>query len=178
VASYGEGDLERAKLYKLFSALFMQEPTDEMALQIKNMFKMTFDDTTYEIRMDFARLFSITAGHLPPHESLYNYPLADKPRLWGKATEEVQNFYESVGLMIYEEMDLIPDHLSAELFFMNYLIEQGLIDYQMSFFEKHLLSWVPEYCVEIKKHAQTTFYKEVAELLKEFILSDSEEFGI
>lgn len=179
--SYAESyyeELERAKLYKLFSSLFMERPTDEILIQIKDIFGIKFDDTLYEIGMDFTHFFSEPSGHLLPYESLYNYPLGEISRFWGKATEEVQKFYKSAGLMIDEEIDLIPDHLSVELLFMSYLIEQGLIEYQKGFIEKHLFVWVPAYCDEVQKLAKTTFYKEVAVLLREFILIDCEEFGI
>lgn len=175
---YNEEELERARLYKLFSSIFMKEPPDEILIQIKDIFGIKINDTPYGIRLDFTHLFSEPAGHLPPYESLYNYPLWDMSRLWGKATEEVQKFYQSAGLVIDEEIDLVPDHLSVELLFMSYLIEHGFIEKQKGFLERHLLAWVPEYCDEIRKHARTTFYKEVAALLKEFILIDCEEFGI
>lgn len=178
MAFYSGEDVERAKLYKLFSSLFVQEPSDEMLVEIKNIFGMRFNDTLYEIKIDFAHLFSETSGRLLPYESLYNYPLGDKPRLWGKATEEVQKFFRSAGLTIDEEIDIIPDHLSAELLFMSYLVESGLIERQKRFLGEHLLVWIPEYCFEIQRHAQTTFYKEVATLLKELIVSDGEEFQI
>lgn len=178
MAFYGGEDIERAKLYKLFSSLFIQEPRNEIVMELKNMFGMKFNDTPFDIRMDFAHLFSEAAGHLPPYESLHHYPLGQSPKLWGKATEEVQKFFQSVGLTIDEEIDLIPDHLSAELLFMSYLVENGLIEHQKSFLEKHLLAWVPEYCSEIQRNAQTTFYREAAALLRELIVSDGEAFKI
>jgi TorA maturation chaperone TorD len=61
---------------------------------------------------------------------------------------------------------------------MSYLVEHGFIELQKSFLEGHLFTWVSEYCNEVQKHAQTTFYKDVAVLLKEFIFTECEEFGI
>jgi TorA maturation chaperone TorD len=171
-----EDNYERASLYKLFSSLFMQEPTEEVLETLKEIFQMKFDETTDEIGKDFRHLFQKPAGHLAPYESLYSYPLGDRPRLWGKVTEKVQECYRSAGLMIDEEIHVIPDHVSAELLFMSYLIDQGLTDRQKSFIEDHLLTWMPAYCDELQEHARTTFYKEVAEMLKEFLSSDYEEF--
>ena len=48
---------------------------------------------------------------------------------------------------------------------------------QRKFMNEHLLRRVPEYCEEMGKHAATTFYREVAILLREFISSDSEELN-
>ena len=171
-----DDNYERSALYKLFSSLFMQEPPEETLVTMRGMFQMKFEETASEIGKDFRHLFQEPAGHLQPYESLYSYPLGDKPRLWGKVTKEIQERYRSAGLMIDDAIHLIPDHISAELLFMSYLIEQGLTDRQTSFLEDHLLAWIPEYCTELQKHAYTTFYKEVAELLKEFVSSDYEEF--
>ena len=80
-----------------------------------------------------------------------------------------------MGLTIDEEISLIPDHISAELFFMSYLIENRFLKEQKYFMEKHLLQWIPAYCEELNKQASTTFFKEVSMLLKEFIITDYEE---
>ncbi|GAB4416748.1 MAG: molecular chaperone TorD family protein [Thermodesulfovibrionales bacterium] len=170
-------DIERAGLYRLFAGIFMKEPTEEMLVHIKDMFQMRFDDSPQEIQMDFIRIFSGTGEKLAPYESLYNYPLGDRPRLWGKAAEEVLGFYNSTGLTIDEEMPLIPDHISAELLFMSYLIENGLMEHQRRFSEEHLIKWIPEYCEEVSKQAKTTFYKELSGILKDFILYDHENLG-
>jgi len=106
------------------------------------------------------------------YESLHNYPLGDRPRLWGKAAEEVQAFYISAGIVMDEEINLIPDHISAEMPFMSYLIKNGISELQKKFLEDHLVKWIPEYCNELQKYAGTVFYKEIANILKEFILSE------
>jgi TorA maturation chaperone TorD len=174
---YNDEYNERARLYKLFSTLVMKEPSEETLLQIREIFRMKFDETPNEIREDFASIFLRPDLHLSPHESLHNYPLGETPRLWGLATEEVQAFYRSTGLMLDEEADLIPDHLGVELLFMSYLIENDLTDHQKEFMEEHLLPWIPEYCDEVRKHAGTTFYRELAILLKEFVVSDNEQLS-
>lgn len=171
MAIMDEEEIERAELYKLFASLFSHEPPDELIYQFREMFQMRFTEPPQLIRMEFINLLS----RLSPHESLYNYPPHELPRLWGRVTGEVEAFYNSVGLTIDEEISLIPDHISAELFFMSYLIENKLLKEQKSFMEKHLLQWIPNYCDEIEKQASTTFFKEIALLLKEFIITDYEE---
>lgn len=175
---YDDDELERANFYRLFSSLFIRDPADQTLIEIEDIFGLKFHDTANEIRADFTHLFSEPAGHLPPYESLYNYPLWDKPRLWGKATEEVQRFYQLSGIVIDEETDLIPDHISAELLFMSYLIDNGYIEHQKRFLQNHLFAWIPLYCDEVKRQAQTSFYKQIASLLREFIVIECEEFGI
>lgn len=170
---FGNEEAERAALYKLFASVLMREPDEETSMSVKAMLGSEFTETQKEIAEDFRGLFR---DHLRPYESLYNYPLGDRPRLRGRAAEKVQEIYRSAGLVIDEEIDLIPDHLSVELLFMSYLIERGLLDEQKSFLEEHLLQWVPAFCDEIKKHARTTFYREVADMLKELLSSDHDEF--
>lgn len=169
-----EDDMERTELYRLFAGLFLKEPADEALVQFKDIFQMEFNETSFEIGMDFVHLFSGAAKHLPPYESFYNYPFGEKPGKWGKVTKDVRSFYATSGLMIDEEMNLAPDHISAELMFMSYLAENGLTDTQRLFLEEHLLKWIPDYCNEIKKHAATVFYREVSDILKEFLLSERE----
>ncbi len=171
---YGE-EIERARLYRLFSSLFMKEPAEDVLVQLKEMFRMKFEDTPEEIAADFAGLFLSPEMHLSPHESLYNYSIDETPKLWGKATEEVQANYRAAGLMIDEEASLLPDHVGVELLFMSYLVENGLSEQQKPFMEEHLIRWVPDYCDEVEKHAQTTFYRETAALVKEFLISEHEQ---
>ncbi|NTU42488.1 MAG: hypothetical protein HGA78_05455 [Nitrospirales bacterium] len=90
-------------------------------------------------------------------------------------TEEVQEFYRSVGLAMDDEVNLIPDHVSVELLFMSWLIENGLAEQEEAFMEDHLLKWLPLYCDEVRELARTGFYKDIADLLKELILTDYEE---
>lgn len=85
-------EIERGKLYRLFARLFIEEPPDELLLEIKEMFGITAEDLPYEIRLDFTNL------------------LGSSQTLW--------------------------------------------------------------YCDEVQRHAATTFSKEVANFLKEFILSE------
>lgn len=165
-------DEERAELYKLFAGLFIKAPEDGELVQFKDMFQMGFNETPQEIRMDFARLFSDHGARVKPFESIYNYSFGDRPRLWGNATKAVQAFYRSEGLVISEELNPVPDHISLELMFMSYLIEKGLAGQQKEFMEEHMFKWIPDCCDEIASHAVTTFYKEVCGLLKDFITSD------
>jgi TorA maturation chaperone TorD len=59
---------------------------------------------------------------------------------------------------------------------MSYLIENGVLETQKKFLERHLVKWIPEYCDMIENHAGTIFYKEIANILKEFLLSEVEKF--
>src|SRR3990172_10154232 len=116
---YDDENAERAALYRLFRSVFAGEPSEEELVTVKEMFQMKFDETADEIGNDFRSLFREPLLRLLPYESFYNYPLGDRPGLWGKAAYAVQEFYRSAGVMIDEEANLAPDHLSVELLFMN-----------------------------------------------------------
>lgn len=173
----GSEDIERAELYRLFAGFFAKEPDDNMLRHMADVFQMDINELPSEIRADFSQIFASTGNLLMPYESMHIYPFGDSPRLWGRATEEVQKFYNSAGLMIDLQITPAPDHISAELLFMSYLVEQGLADEQKKFMEKHLLQWIPEFCDKVIGYAVTTFCREAAGLLKEFILSEHNLLG-
>lgn len=175
---YLNDDHDLVKFYQLFASLLVQEPDEKTLIEAEEMFATKFNNTSDEIRADFTYLFSDREGLLPPYESLYNYPIWDKPTFGGPVADELQKFYQSAGLVIDEEMNIPADHLSAELLFMSYLIEDDLIELQEDFLEQHLVVWVPEFCDEIKRYARTTFYQQMSDLLKELILDECNEFGI
>jgi TorA maturation chaperone TorD len=171
---YDNQEAERAEIYRLFSALFLKEPSPATIEEFREMFRIKSNESPEEIQRDFADVFLRTDLHPSPYESLYNFSPGDKPGIGGKAARDVQAFYEATGLTLDEEMNLMPDHLSVELLFMSYLIDNARSGEQKDFMEQHLLPWVPAFCDEIKRHASTVFYKEAADLLKEFISSEHE----
>jgi TorA maturation chaperone TorD len=175
---YPNNDHDLVKLYQIFASLFAEEPDEKTLTEAEEMFATKFSNTSEEIRADFTCLFSDREGLLPPYESLYNYPMWDKPKFGGPVADELQKFYHSAGLVIDEETDIPPDHLSAELLFMSYLIEEDLIELQEDFLGQHLTVWVPDFCEEIKRYARTTFYSQMSDLLRGLILDECKEFGI
>lgn len=169
------GDQERAELYRLFAAVFLEEPDEEFLVNLKEAFGMGFDEPEYEIRADFRRLFSGPAPLLRPYESLYNYPFGEQPLTSGSTAHTVSEHYKAAGLLIDEEAGLAPDHLSVELLFISYLIEHGRTEEQKDFLSEHLLRWVPAFAADLEKQAGTAFFREIAGLLRELITSDGEE---
>ncbi len=171
--------IERTVLYKLFANLFLSKPTQEIMALIKDMFQIKSDETQDMIEMDFSRIFIGPWNHLPPYESLYEkYIPGESGGFSPKVTDGLWSFYMSLGLIMDYRANLMPDHISSELLFMSYLAENDFMEHQKRFLEEHLFRWVPGYCEAICEHATTTFYKDVANLLKEFILSECEQFGI
>lgn len=170
-----ENNASRAYTYRMFAGLFLKEPDEDTLTTFKAELDMAFKDSPEDIAADFQHIFAGPDFNLMPNESLYHYPLADKPRLWGRATEAAQKFYEASGVTLYEEMGLLPDHISVEFMFMSYLAENGQVEIQTRFVSEHIMQWVPQYCADIADLALTTFYKEIAEIIRSFTISDYEE---
>jgi putative dimethyl sulfoxide reductase chaperone len=169
MAVYDYSNLERAEAYRLLSEFFLKVPEEDMLRTIKEDFELESEETVDEIRTDFDRLFRYPEGKLPPIESFF-LTLENT-----SSAEEVAQFYSSAGLTIGEEFEYIPDHLYLELIFMSYLIETNKYDLQMKFLDEHLMNWVPYYCDELVKESKTDFYREIAEITREFLVAESEE---
>ncbi|MCX7794423.1 MAG: molecular chaperone TorD family protein [Thermodesulfovibrionales bacterium] len=160
---------ERAELYRLFAGLFLHEPSDDFILHIKDVFGLKFDEPLDEIRRDFFHLFVLNKD-LVPIESIHHQAIENIP-------VEVETIYHSTGVMLDEELALPPDHLSVELIFVSYLVENDLQDIFRRFFEEHIISWIPQYCERVISSAETGFYRETPALLKEFLEAEYEELA-
>lgn len=163
---------ERAELYRLFARIFIHEPLEDDAISLKEMFLLTFDNTIDEIKSDYYNLF-YSKDNLLPLESFYRR--FEIPP-W-KVIDDALNFYHSTGITLDDEINIPPDHISSELIFMSYLIENNLIKEQRLFFKEHIMKWVPDFCDELPRKARTLFFKEVSEILKEFILAEQDELS-
>jgi TorA maturation chaperone TorD len=169
MAVYDYSNIERAEAYRFLADFFLKAPEEDMLRTIKEDFDLESDESAEEIRKDFDRLFSYPEGKLPPIESFF-LTLENT-----SSAEEVAGSYARAGLTIEEEFELIPDHIYLELLFMSYLIETNKYDLQRVFLSEHLLNWVPDYCDELIKEAKTVFYREVAEITRDFLTSESQE---
>ncbi|MDH4232039.1 MAG: molecular chaperone TorD family protein [Nitrospirota bacterium] len=169
MAVYDYSNLERAEAYRILADFFIAAPDENMLRSLKEDFELESEETADEIRRDFDRLFPYPEGKIPPIESFFL-------TLENTATaQEVSAYYAGAGLAIEDEFELIPDHLYLELLFMSYLIETNRFDLQKKFLDEHLMNWVPYYCDELIRQAKTVFYREIAEITRDFLISESEE---
>lgn len=135
------------------------------------------------LKVEFSKLFvgpfSLLAA---PYGSVY---LDDERKVMGDTTLDVKNRYCESGLDTATNFKDAPDHISAELEFMYYLIFKeieafanadietavGFIQRQKSFLEDHLMAWVPHFADRIIEYAENPFYTNLARatetLLKE-----------
>ncbi|MBR5491314.1 MAG: molecular chaperone TorD family protein [Oscillospiraceae bacterium] len=117
-----------------------------------------------ELAVDYALTFlgagSAGGKTAVPVESLYK----GKGIFMADCWEEVKETYSVHGLGKSAE-DMMEDHISAELEFMAYLCRKGEAAQQKEFLEKHILSWVYDFCADVEKYAKTEFYIAAAKLL-------------
>ena len=133
------------------------------------------------LKIDFSKLFVGPYNLLaPPYGSVY---LEGERKIMGDSTLDVISRFREAGLQTSESFKDAPDHISAELEFMYYLIFKeleafssselqsaiGYVQKQKAFLEDHLMVWMPEFAVSIKKHAEHPFYPNLAEVTETFL---------
>ena len=158
------------------------EPAVEFIQTMREEFE-AFDNLELLI-VDFSKLFvgpyTLFAA---PYGSVY---LDGERKIMGDSTLDVQNRYREAGLDTAKNFKDAPDHITAELEFMYYLIFKeiesfsnsdietaiALIQKQKFFLEDHLMAWVPEFASNIVEHAETSFYQNLAKTTKAFLRED------
>jgi TorA maturation chaperone TorD len=143
-----------------------------------------------DLAVEYTRLFLGPKNHIPPFESLYNFKKGDVRQIWGTATVEVKKIIESTGLSFRKDYEGIPDHISIELEFMQKLVKNEgelwekekngsqllkSIKLEKKFIDEHLQVWIPGFCQKVIEAARFDFYRNVAELTKDFIVTEKEE---
>lgn len=179
----------QACVYLFIARLFRQAPDDDFLKAIAeerildglfvesdgNLFTLTneliseveahksdFSAYAAELDGDYHKLF-IGPGPLlaPPWESVYR----SKERLvFGEQTLAVRECYQSFGLASKQQNKEPDDHIALELEFMAWLCNQSETAAQQQFLNNHILKWVPLFCSDVAKGADTSFYRIVAEL--------------
>lgn len=189
------GDAElahaRAALFGLLARVFGARPTAELieAMQRPEMreslevfgvmpdagFPAQPETDADWLAQEYTRLF-VGPGHIAAYESVYVPADGEEPRLWGKATAEVANFFEEIGLKVAGAK--APDHLSVEMQAMASLalaearkLEDEdakaagkLREKQDLFCREHLLRWVPAVCADVERETASSFYRGMAAL--------------
>lgn len=140
----------KAEIYHNLSSGFLKTPDDE------------------SLKSDYMKLFVGPYKLLaPPWESVYRsafHLVCQEPFL------EVRKLYREAGLVLNK--DFLDDHIGIELEFMSYLTKNNMNELKERFVNEHLIKWVPDFCDDCLKHAQTSFYKELALNTKNLILEE------
>ena len=155
------------------------EPAFGFVQKMRKEFETDADLEAFKV--EFSRLF-VGPYEMPaaPYGSVY---LEDGRKMMGDSTLDVKNRYREAGLNTAKTFKDAPDHISAELEFIYYLIFKeieafsnsdtqtaiGFIQKQKSFLEDHLLAWVPEFVASIIECAEKTFYPNLAKATDTFL---------
>lgn len=186
----------RASTYRLLSACF-HEPEQELLDRIAAAASEETDVETERLnkeatdletlRLDYAKLFlgpfEVVA---PPYGSTY---LDNPERVMTESTTEVQEWYRQEGLDI--GLDEPADHVAGELEFVGVLAlaekeslkageDEIAVEYvqkQYEFLSQHLGRWISELADNMREHAQTEFYRTLADETQSFVESDGKDLA-
>jgi TorA maturation chaperone TorD len=143
-----------------------------------------------DLAVEYARLFLGPDKHISPHESVhYERADGDWGTLWGKSTVEVKKFIESAGLEYKPEFSGLPDHIGVELEFMQAVTKEESLAWEKNdinrvnfccqiekkFMNEHLLNWVHIFCDKVLSMAEMSFYREIANITKNFMGFEKED---
>ena len=185
-----EVDKELLRAMKTMTFPKTQENTDfhtGYALLSECLKTMREDDLT-DVEVDYARIF-LAAGVAQglaafPYESVYT----NKKHLMNQeAGEDVTILYAAKGLSARKDMYKIPnDHAGLEFEYMARLcdgaalaaqeeaqdkLETAMLE-QENFCKAHLKRWIPTFCSDVIKYAQTDFYRAIGTLCRGFICEE------
>lgn len=115
---------------------------------------------------DFSRLFiGPGPGLAPPFESLY----ADARRYGGAAASELEKALARAGLHQAGASSLPADHLGVELALLAHWSTLGERAGCGWLLREHLLTWVPQWAEDVRRHSATHFYRALAALVEDIV---------
>jgi TorA maturation chaperone TorD len=162
-----------------FSMENVCKPALGFVQKMRQEFKTNADLEAFKV--DFSKLFvgpyEMSAA---PYGSVY---LEGERKMMGDSTLDARNRYRETGLDTAKSFQDAPDHITAELEFMYYLIfkeieafsnsdTEAAIDFiqkQKSFLKDHLMAWVPEFVGNIIENAENPFYPNLANATQVFL---------
>ncbi len=120
------------------------------------------------LAVDYARVFLgaglAEAAAAFPYESVYTSP---KGIIMQDAWSRMREMLREASLVISaSSADLMEDHISIEL---EYLAALPNAAQQAEYARLHLQNWVPRFCKDVERFAETRFYKAAAGLLRVFV---------
>lgn len=170
----------------LAGLLAVQAP--EAAAQAAEAARRSSGQAVEALAVEHARLF-LGPFHLvaPPYGSYY----LDEKTVMGDSTAEVETFYHSCGLHLSEDFNELPDHITAELEFMSYLVfgqrqaeEAGnseesirLKGVQREFLGRFLMPWLEPFTTAVISDGESPFYVAVARCTAAFVGADYARFA-
>jgi TorA maturation chaperone TorD len=196
----------RSKIYRILAAAFSPPKADtgslyDALLEVHASLRPTNapleathvseNPSLPALAKEHLRLF-VGPGHIPcpPYEAVYRKDRPDFERglVMGPSTADVRRAYLAAGLNISKTYTDLPDHIAAEMEFMQFLCaeeirlaQQGnneaaakMKSMQREFHKNHIEPWVGDFADCILRSTTSPFYKATASVLKEFAKSDSD----
>ena len=124
----------------------------------------------------------------PPYESAVrkDRPKPERGLVMGPSTADVRKRYAAAGVAVSKNYKDLPDHVAAEMEFMHFLCfeeskfrSQGnqeqaerYCGMERDFIQDHLAPWVTDFADCVLATTNSPFYKDAANLLKEFAKSE------
>ena len=120
-----------------------------------------------QLRYEYADLF-LNAGKNPvfPYESVHvsKVPTVQQQPLFSlRETLRSQDVHTDPG---FKDLD---DHIAVELDLCAFLLEENRLDAYREFFSATLMNWAPAFCDQLDQCAGTSFYRELARMLRTFL---------
>jgi TorA maturation chaperone TorD len=134
--------------------------------------------------IEYSRLFLGPYQVLaPPYGSVY---MDGQNQVMGESTQDVVRQYRESGLEISSSFNNPPDHLCAELEYLEFLVHKSiaaseigdldemysLVNKQISFLTSHPGTWVPEFADRIAGSANLEFYRALTSVTLAFLDHD------
>jgi len=183
----------RAATYRLLAELYhepdgtptarlAETPPGTVGIDVSGLVEAT--EGAESLRLDHAQLFvgpfELAA---PPYESVY---VDSEDRVMTESTAAVQAEYRRAGVDV--DLDEPADHIAAELEFLSLLVATELealarneseaaehyLERQYEFLSEHLGRWVSEIADNMRKHAETEFYRLLADETQSFVEADGQ----
>ncbi|MDH3472771.1 MAG: molecular chaperone TorD family protein [Rhodospirillales bacterium] len=196
----------RSNVYGLLAAVFRAEPSAAFLAQLKaREFASALDSLgltlghdlhdspcealAEDLAVEYARLFIGPGPHISPHESVnIEFPNPMEATLWGPQTVKVKKFIEAAGLEYEDSFTGMPDHISAELEFMQRLATKeaeawaepneefavNILKIEKRFFDEHLSRWISRFCDKVVERSEHPFYMDFAQVTKGFVAYEDE----
>ena len=170
-----------------FPAKTGNENVDEGYRLLATYLSNTWDNSITDLAIDYVRVFighgvdAFSAAY--PFESVYT---SEKRLLMQEARDEVLAIYRSAGLDKQDSWKEGEDHIALELEFEQIMATRtvealrngdeaeavALLTTQKNFLEDHLAAWAPMMTSDMKRFAQTDFYRGLAYLTDGFLQTD------
>ena len=141
-----------------------------------------------DLAVDYAKVFLAAGipqgGAAFPYESVYTSP---DGLVMQEARDEVVRLYRAKGLGVEGAVEP-EDHIAFEFEFLVRLCCEGReaaqagdakaleasIEEQRAFLATHVLNWVPRFCEDVVRYANTEFYRAIALMTAGFAAMDAE----